>query len=411
MHDKIVLAYSGGLDTSVCIQWLKENYSADIIAVTIDLGGDGEQDLDFIREKGLKVGAEKCYVIDAKDEFTDDFLSMAIQANAYYEEDYFLATALGRPLIVKKMIEVAEKENATAIAHGCTGKGNDQVRFDVAAKAMNPEMEIIAPVREWSMSRNEEISYARENGIPIPVDVDSPYSTDVNMWGRSIECGVLEDPWQEPPEEVFEWTEAPEDAPEQAENIEIRFEQGIPVELNGEKMSPANLIKKLNKTAGQHGLGRVDHVENRLVGIKSREIYEGPAAVVILEAHRQLEDLTLTKDLMHYKRRISDKFSELVYNGLWFTPLMESLQSFIESSQKTVTGTVRLKMYRGGMMVTGRKSPFSLYDLGLATYDDNDQFDHQAAEGFIDIWSMPSQVYASVMRKNDQTWIQKKKND
>ncbi|MFO7941978.1 MAG: argininosuccinate synthase [Bacillota bacterium] len=397
---KVVLAYSGGLDTSVAIDWLRENYGLGVIALAADVG-EGK-DLDAIKQKAIDVGALDCYVVDVREEFAREYAFAALRANALYEDRYPLSSALSRPLISKMLVECAEAEGAVAVAHGCTGKGNDQVRFDVSVKALNPELEVVAPVREWPMSREEEISYARERNIPVPVGEENPFSIDVNLWGRSIECGVLEDPWVEAPEEAFEWTRAPGMTPSEPAYVTIEFLDGIPVALDGEKMSPAALISRLNEIGGLHGVGRLDHVENRLVGIKSREIYEAPGATILLEAHRDLEDLTLPRELAHFKKTLESKYAELVYFGLWFSPLREALDAFIDSSQDRVTGTVRVRLHHGSCRAVGRKSPNSLYDLSLATYGGDDSFDHRAAEGFISVWGLPTVVHASVGKKNSE---------
>lgn len=393
-----MLAYSGGLDTSVAIRWLAENYNCDVIALTIDVG-EQEKDLDFIREKALRVGAVKAYTYDARREFAYDFILPTLQANAVYEGRYYLSASLSRPLITKHLVRVAEEEGAEYIAHGCTGKGNDQVRFDVSAAALNPSLKVLAPVREWAWSREEEIDYALEHGIPVPVGKENPFSIDVNLWGRSCEAGVLEDPWAEPPEEAYAWTVAPEKAPDEPAYVEIGFEKGVPVSLNEEPLDLVTIIERLNDLAGAHGVGRIDHVENRLVGIKSREVYEMPAATVLTLAHRELETITLPRELHHFKMGLEQKYAELVYFGLWFHPLREALDAFVRKSQETVTGTVRLKLYKGTAVVTGRKSPVSLYSYDLATYDRADKFDHKAAKGFIDIFGLPTKVFAAVQKE------------
>jgi argininosuccinate synthase len=386
MADKVVLAYSGGLDTSVAVKWIKEKYSLDVIAVTIDVGN--ERDFSAVRQKALDVGAVDAVVIDAKEALVNQYLFPALQADAIYEGQYPLATALGRPLMGKLMVDIALKERASAIAHGCTGKGNDQVRFEVSINALAPGLKIIAPAREWGMTREETINYAERNGIPIPITVSSPYSLDENLWGKSIECGVLEDPWTEPPEDIYTWTRSPDQAPDRPGYVEIEFEKGIPVALNGEGMDGLNLIEQLNALAGEHGVGRIDHVENRLVGIKSREIYEAPAATVLLLAHQSLEGITLSKDQLRFKQEVAVKYSDLVYNGLWFSRLREDLAAYVESTQRFVSGTVRVKLYKGNASVVGRKSPYSLYSHALATYDKGDQFDQSASPGFIHIWGL-----------------------
>jgi argininosuccinate synthase len=397
MSDKVVLAYSGGLDTSVAIRWLKEKYDLEVIALNVNLGS--ERDFAAIRQKALKIGAVKAVVVDAKKSFVNQFIFPALQADALYEGQYPLATALARPLMAKLLVETALKMKAKAVAHGCTGKGNDQVRFDVGVATLAPSLKIIAPAREWGMSREETIKYAQRYGIPVPITVKSPYSIDENLWGRSIECGVLEDPWVEPPADVFAWTKSPADAPNKAGYVEIGFEQGIPVSLDGKKMDGVNLIQRLNELAGGHGVGRVDHLENRLVGIKSREIYEAPAAIVLLQAHQALEALTLSKDQLRFKQRVAMEYADLIYNGLWFSSLREDLEAYVNSSQRFVSGVVRVKLFKGNCSVVGRKSPHSLYSYGLATYDKGDEFDQSSAVGFIRLWGLPAQTQAQLQGK------------
>ncbi|MHA4119189.1 argininosuccinate synthase [Bacillus cereus] len=393
---KVVLAYSGGLDTSVAIKWLQEkNY--DIIALCLDLG-EGK-DLGFVKEKALSVGAIKSYMVDVQEEFANEYALMAMQAHTLYEGKYPLVSALSRPLIAKKLVEIAEQEGATAVAHGCTGKGNDQVRFEVSIQALNPYLEVIAPVREWKWSREEEIAYAKENDVPIPINLDSPFSIDQNLWGRSNECGILEDPWAAPPEDAYEMTLALEDTPNKPEFVEIGFEAGVPTTLNGTAYSLSELIKTLNALAGKHGVGRIDHVENRLVGIKSREVYECPAAMTLITAHKELEDLTHVKEVAHFKPVIEQKITELIYNGLWFSPLKQALHAFLQETQKNVTGTVRVKLFKGHAIVEGRKSEYSLYDEKLATYTAQDEFNHDAAVGFISLFGLPTKVYSQVNQK------------
>jgi argininosuccinate synthase len=398
MSDKVVLAYSGGLDTSAAIRWLKEKYDLDVIALTVDVGN--ERDLSAIRDKALKVGAIKALVRDVKKQFVSDYIFPALQADAVYEGQYPLATALSRPLIASILVEVALEEGASAVAHGCTGKGNDQVRFDVGVAALAPELKIIAPAREWGMTREETISYARRHHIPVPVTTASPYSIDENLWGRSIECGVLEDPWQEPPEDAFAWTASPASSPDEAGYVEISFNKGIPTAIDGKEMDGISLIQKLNDFAGSHGIGRIDMVENRLVGIKSREVYEAPAAVVLLEAHRALESLTLSKAQLCFKQKVAQEYAELIYNGLWFTAQRQDLAAYVQSTQRFVTGTVRLKLFKGRCAVVGRKSPYSLYSYGLATYDKGDQFNQSASAGFIHIWGLPVRTQAQIQPEN-----------
>ncbi|EAD7947425.1 argininosuccinate synthase [Listeria monocytogenes] len=394
--EKIVLAYSGGLDTSVAIQWLVES-GYEVIACCLDVG-EGKN-LDFIKEKAITVGASESYTIDAKEEFAEDFALIALQAHAYYEGKYPLISALSRPLIAKKLVEVARQEGASAIAHGCTGKGNDQVRFEVAIHALAPDLKVVSPVRDWKWSREEEINYAKEHNIPVPIDLDNPFSIDQNLWGRSNECGVLENPWTTPPEAAYDLTVSLEDAPDTPDIVEITFDAGIPISLNGENMSLANLILTLNEIAGKHGVGRIDHIENRLVGIKSREVYECPAAVTLITAHKELEDLTFVREVAHFKPIIEQKISETIYNGLWFSPLTEALVAFLKSTQKFVNGTIRIKLFKGHAIVEGRKSPNSLYDENLATYTSSDTFDQDAAVGFIKLWGLPTKVSAEVNSK------------
>ena len=388
--DKILLAYSGGLDTSVAIHWLNEKYGCEVVAVTIDVGQS--DDLKDAMRRAKSIGASKAWVIDAKKEFVENYVLPALKANALYEGNYPLGTAIARPLMVAKLVEMAKRLDATAIAHGCTGKGNDQVRFEVSIMALAPSLDILAPTRDWKMSREEEIVYANERGIPIPVSVEKPYSIDESIWGRAIECGVLEDPWVEPPEDIFEWTKGIDKSPDAPEYVEIGFVQGNPVSLNGADIDLLDLIKKLNEIAGNNGVGRIDHIENRLIGIKSREVYEAPAAVVLIKAHQDLESLVMTKDLLHYKKGIEQQYADLVYNGLWFSPLKEALDAFIDKTQELVTGTVKLKLFKGSAVVVGRESPYSLYSNSLSTYAKGDEFDHSAAKGFIYVWGLSLKV-------------------
>ncbi len=394
MTKKAVLAYSGGLDTSVAIRWIKEKYNMEVIALTINVGDD--RDSSAVQQKALKLGALKALVIDAKETFVKYFIFPALQANAIYQGQYSLATALARPLIAKLMVEVAENEKASAVAHGCTGKGNDQVRFDVSVAALAPHLEIIAPAREWGMTREESIAYAKKNDIPIPITSTSPYSIDENLWGRSVECGVLEDPWTEPPEDAFKLTSSPENTPNKPDYVEIGFEKGIPVTLDGRQMDGITLIQELNDLAGRHGVGRVDHIEDRLVGIKSREIYEAPAATVLLLAHQALEAMTLSKEQLRLKQKIAGEYADLIYNGLWFSSLHQDMAALVQSSQRYVSGTVRLKLFKGNCRVVGRKSPYSLYRHELATYDKGDLFDQSASPGFIHIWGLSVRTQAQV---------------
>lgn len=398
VKEKVILAYSGGLDTSVAITWLDKDY--DVIAVCMDVG-EGN-DLDFIHDKALKVGAIESHVIDVKDEFAEDYVLVALQGHTFYERKYPLVSALSRPLISKKLVEIAHKTGATTIAHGCTGKGNDQVRFEVAIASLDPSLKVIAPVREWKWSREEEINYAKANGVPIPADLDSPYSVDQNLWGRANECGVLENPWNEAPEDAYDLTVAPEAGPDSPVYVNIDFEAGVPVALDGKKMKLADLILELNDLAGQHGVGRIDHVENRLVGIKSREIYECPGAVTLLAAHKEIEDLTLVRELAHFKPIIENELSNLIYNGLWFNPATEALIAYLKSTQQVVNGTAKVKLYKGSATVVARKSDNSLYDESLATYTSADTFDQDAAIGFIKLWGLPSKVHAEVQAHKDK---------
>ncbi|KRL01805.1 argininosuccinate synthase [Liquorilactobacillus capillatus] len=398
-NEKVVLAYSGGLDTSVAISWLKDK-GYDVIACCIDVG-EGK-DLEAIKQKGFTVGAVESITIDAKEEFAQNYALVALQGHTYYENKYPLVSALSRPLIVSKLVEIAKSYGATAIAHGCTGKGNDQVRFEVGIHALAPDMKIEDPIRDWHWSREEEIQYAQDNNIPVPINKKSPYSIDENLWGRANECGILEDPWESAPEDAYDRTLAIEETPDTPEIIELTFEKGVPTFLNGEYYSLAEMIMKLDKIAGKHGIGRIDHIENRLVGIKSREVYECPAATVLIKAHKDLEDLTSERGLAHFKPVIEQKLSEIIYNGLWFSPLMPALIAFLKESQKDVNGVVRIKLFKGNAICEGRKSANSLYDKNLATYTSADEFDQEAAAGFIKLWGLPSQVYAQVQAKNKQ---------
>ncbi len=393
--EKVILAYSGGLDTSVAITWLMKDY--DVVAVCMDVG-EGK-DLDFIHDKALKVGAVESYVLDVKDEFAEEYVLPALQAHTYYEQKYPLVSALSRPVISKKLVEIAHKTGATTIAHGCTGKGNDQVRFEVAIAALDPELKVIAPVREWKWSREEEIEYAKANGVPVPADLDNPYSVDQNLWGRANECGVLENPWNQAPEDAFGITNSPEEAPDTPEFIDIEFKEGKPVALNGKEMKLADLIQEVNAIAGKHGVGRIDHVENRLVGIKSREIYECPGAITLLTAHKEIEDITLVREVSHFKPILENELSNLIYNALWFSPATKAIIAYIKETQKVVNGTAKVKLYKGSAKVVARKSPNSLYDENLATYTSADSFDQDAAVGFIKLWGLPTQVNSQVNNK------------
>jgi len=390
--NKAILAYSGGLDTSVAIQWLREKYNLDIIALTVNLGN--MSDLESIRQKALDVGAIKAIAIDATSPFIESYVFPALQANAIYEDEYPLACALGRPLIAQLMVKAAHDEGVAIVAHGCTGKGNDQVRLDVSVSALDPKLKIVTPAREWNMTREQTIAYAQTHGIPVPITKSSPYSIDENLWGRAIECGVLENPWSEPPRDVFAWTKPIEETPDIASYVEINFSRGIPTSLNGKEMDPVKLVQTLHEVAGQHGIGRIDHIENRIVGIKSREIYEAPAAIVLVAAHRALEQLVLSKEQLRFKSMVANEYAELIYNGLWFTGIRQNLAAFVTSSQKYVSGTVKVKLFKGNCQVVGRKSSYSLYDYNLATYDEGDTFTPSDATGFIHIWGLPVKTQA-----------------
>ncbi|EUJ38502.1 argininosuccinate synthase [Brochothrix thermosphacta] len=394
MKEKVVLAYSGGLDTSVAIKWLQDkNY--DVIAVCLNVG-EGK-DLDFVKEKALTVGAIKSIVLDVVDEFINDYALISLQAHTLYEGVYPLISALSRPLIAKKLVEIVEQEGAVAVAHGCTGKGNDQVRFEVSFQALAPNIKVLAPVRDWKWSREEEIEYAIQNDIPIPINLDNPYSVDQNLWGRAIECGVLEDPWATPPAGAYELTISDlEDAPDQPEIIELSFEKGVPSALNGQTFTAAEIVAQLNDIAGKHGVGQIDHIENRVVGIKSRELYEAPGAMTLITAHKALESITLIQETAHFKPTVELQLTQMIYDGLWFNPLTKALIAFIKETQENVTGTVRLKLYKGQAIVVGRKSPVSLYNENLATYTSEDTFDQDAAVGFIKLWGLSTKVNAEV---------------
>lgn len=381
MANKVVLAYSGGLDTSVAVKWIREKYGLEVVTLTINIGQ--EKDWDAVCTKAKKTGAIKALVVDARDIFVESLVFPSLQAGALYEGKYPLATALGRPLMAKLLVDAAKEEGATAVAHGCTGKGNDQVRFDVAIGLLDSSLKIIAPVREWKMTRDEEVQYAKEHDIEIGEIRNNLYSTDENLWGRSIECGALEDPWIEPPADAFKLTKSVAEAPAEPCYVDIGFEKGVPVSLDGKAMGGVALVTKLGELAGKHGVGRIDHVENRLVGIKSREIYEAPAATVLHLAHRELESMTLSKEQARLKSIISQQYADMIYNGLWFSGLHMDMRAFVLSSQRHVTGNVRVKLHRGSCSVAGRKSPFSLYQKQLATYEKGDQFDSSAALGFI----------------------------
>ena len=394
MPSKVMLAYSGGLDTSVAIPWLKENYGLEVITLTADLGGqDGRSD---VKERAIESGASKSIVVDGKTDFVEGFVFPALKAGAIYQGQYSLATALGRPLIARYLLDVAHKEGAEAVAHGCTGKGNDQVRFDLSIAGMDPDLKIIAPAREWNMSREQELEYGRGKNITLDFAKKSPYSIDENLWGRSIEAGDLEDPWKEPAEDAFALTKSVALAPDDPTYVEIHFENGIPQSINGNSIDAVNLIQTLNDLAGSHGIGRVDHLEDRLVGIKSREIYEAPAATVLHIAHKAIEGMTLSKDQIKLKERISQEYAEHVYNGLWYTNLHQDLEAYVENTQRYVTGDVRVKLFKGTCSVVGRSSLFSLYQHDLATYDTGDKFNHLASEGFIHIYGLSGRTQADI---------------
>ncbi|MCW4017547.1 MAG: argininosuccinate synthase [Candidatus Bathyarchaeota archaeon] len=390
MTEKFVLAYSGGLDTSVLIKYLQEKCDAHVITVTVDVGQ--QEDLAGAAEKANRFGVYKHYHIDAKDEFVTDYIYQAIKANALYEGKYPISTTLSRPLIAKKMVEIAQNEGATTLVHGCTGRGNDQVRFDITLSSLAPDKKVIAPVRDWGLTRDEEIEYAKAKGIPVSTAAKM-FSIDASVWGRAIECGLLEDASQEPPAEAYEWTVAPQEAPDMPEYVTIQFEKGIPVSVNGEKMKPLALIEKLNKLAGKNGVGRIDHIEDRLVGIKSREVYECPAAVVLLEAHKDLEKMVMTRHEVLFKQQVDAKWVFLAYAGLWVDPLKDDLDAFIDRSQENVTGEVRLKLYKGSLQVVGRSSPLSLYDKNLANYNIKTSFNQSYSHGFIELWGLQTRMY------------------
>ncbi len=394
---KIVVAYSGGLDTSVMVKWLMEKYDAEIITATGNLGQ--KKELTGLREKAEKTGVQKIYIEDLTLEFVEEYIFPALKAGALYEKSYPMATSLGRPLLAKMLVDVARKEGAAMVAHGCTGKGNDQVRFEVSVAALAPDLKVLAPLREWEFaSREEEMAYAKQHDIPVAATAASPYSLDENIWGTAIECGVLEDPMVEPPEDAYQRTVSPEQAPDVPEYVSIEFQSGIPIGLNGKYLDPITLIEKLNTIGGVHGIGRIDLIENRLVGIKSREVYEAPAATILHFAHTELERLTLDKSVFNAKNQIAQEYANLVYNGLWFTPLRKAFDAFVNETQKTVTGTVRVKLYKGQQTIAGRVSPYSLYNAKLATYTVEDQFDHKASEGFIKIYGLPVKTYNQVQQ-------------
>ncbi len=399
MGKKVVLAYSGGLDTSVAIKWLQEQCGMEVVCLTIDLGGLGAstpKNMEKVRQKALDLGACKAVVIDAREVFVRYFVMPALQAGALYEGVYPLATALGRPLIAKLLGELAEEEGAETVAHGCTGKGNDQVRFELTLQVLAPHLKIIAPLREWGMSREEAIEYCKTHNIPVEARKKTPYSIDENLWGRSIECGPLEDPWAEPPDDVWQWTSSINDRPDEPETVEIGIEKGIPFRLNEERLHGPDLIEKLNKLGGRHGVGRIDHVESRVVGIKSREVYEAPAAVILHKAHRALESLVMTREALRFMDIVANRYADIIYDGQWFSAFHLNLAAYVLSAQRVVTGAVRVKLFKGTATVTGRRSPLSLYTHELATYDKADEFDHKAAEGFIKIHGLALKTQSKV---------------
>ena len=390
--EKCVLAYSGGLDTSALIPYMKEKYGYEIICALVDVGR--MQGLEALRQRALKAGAVESVVIDAKEEFLRDFAFPALKANALYEEKYPLHSALSRPLISKKMVEVAHQYGAKFVAHGCTAKGNDQVRMDVSIRCLDPSITVLGPARDWKMTRPELLDYVTARGIDIPLTKKNPYSIDENLWGRAIECGELEDPWRAAPEDAYVFTVNPTKAPDKGVEMIIGFEAGIPVTVDGTALDPVSLVETVDKVGSAHGFGRVDMVENRLVGIKSRETYEVAGSLALIKAHREIEDLALTRELQHFKRMIDQRLTELIYNGLWFSPLADALRAFIDESQKFVTGEVRLQYYKGSCNVVGRRSPNSLYVSKLATYGSGDTFSHESAKGFIQLWGLPVEVWA-----------------
>lgn len=396
---KVVLAYSGGLDTSIIIPWLKENYGYEVIAMAADLG-QGEE-LEPLNEKAIKSGASKLYIEDLKEEFITDFIYPTLKAGAVYEGKYLLGTSFARPLIARRLVEIAEKEGAVAVAHGATGKGNDQVRFELSVKALNPDLEIIAPWRLWDIkSREDAIDYAQARGIPVPVTKDRPYSMDRNLWHLSHEGGDLEDPWNEPQQDLYLLGVAPEDAPNEATYLELGFEKGIPVTLNGEKLPPVQFLETLNELGGKNGVGIVDMVENRLVGMKSRGVYETPGGTILYTAHEALEQLTLDRLTLHYKEQIALKYAEMVYDGVWYSPLREALDAFVNVTQQNVTGTVRLKLYKGNCTPAGAKSPYSLYNQEFVTFGRDGVYNQKDAEGFINLFGLPLKVRALMEKKS-----------
>lgn len=401
--EKCVLAYSGGLDTSVCIKWLQDEKDLDVIAVVGEVGQEHEG-LEQVKERALATGAIDCIIADMREDFAADYLSKALYANAHFENKYPLVSALSRPLISKYLVDTAHKYGAKYVAHGCTGKGNDQVRFETSIQALDPSLEIIAPVREWDMhTRDEEMDWAEAHGVPVPTTKSKPYSIDDNLWGRAIECGVLEDPMNRPPLDIYTMTTDPEKAPDEALEIEVEFKAGLPVAIDGEQMGYLDIIAKMNEIAGAYGFGRIDMIENRMIGVKSRECYEAPGALALIVAHRGLEDMCLEREVLRYKLHMEHDWATLVYNGQWFSPLKHAMDSFLKTTQQCVTGLVRLKFYKGSCTITGRKSDFSLYDYGLATYDAADTFNHEAAKGFIDLYGLSTKVWSKNRREQGVT--------
>ena len=390
--EKCVLAYSGGLDTSGLVPYIKETYGYDVIAVLVDVGR--AKDLEGLRQRALRAGAVEAIVIDAKEEFARDFVAPALLGNALYEEKYPLVAALSRPLISKKLVDVAHEKGATIAAHGCTAKGNDQVRFDVSLRCLDPALKVMGPAREWGMNREQILDYCTVRGIDVPLSKKNPFSIDENLWGRTIECGELEDPWVAVPEEAFTETVNAADAPDEGEEVVVAFEKGLPVALDGKAMDFISIIDAMDQMGGRHGYGRIDMIENRLVGIKSREIYECPGALALVMAHREMENLVMTRDLLHYKRGVDQRMADLIYDAYWFSPLADALRAFTDATQKWVTGDVRLKFFKGSCTVQGRRSPYSLYVEELATYGENDSYTHEAAVGFIHLWGLPVEVAA-----------------
>ena len=399
MSKRVVLAYSGGLDTSVALRWMTDNWGVEVVAVAVDVGQG--VDAPSLRERALAAGAVEAAVIDARQEYADDVLVPAIRANALYEGRYPLVSALSRPVIVKHLVAEARAHGATAVAHGCTGKGNDQVRIDVTVRAMNPSLQVIAPVREWNMSRDEEIAYAQERGLPVKPS-KSIFSVDQNIWGRSVESGPLENPGTEPPEDAFEWTASPEEAPDEPRYLELGFQEGVPARVDGKAMDPLELVSYVNEVAGAHGVGRIDHIEDRLVGIKSREVYECPAASVVIDAHRDLEKLVLTRHELDFKAHVEREWAWLVYSGLWLEPLRPALDRFIAATQHRVTGSVKVKLYKGTSRVVGRSSDYSIYDIGLSTYGRGSTFDQKSAVGFIELWGLQSRVASGLSSQAEE---------